>query len=222
MQDQKDFAGQLIKDNPGSLASLLILNQQFGRLPLFTMQNNLELFLLVDSTLMVKYSDNKHAIDHHQRIELKRRELKEKEKAEKRLAVGKTMPDVSLKDTLGLEISLHSLKGKKVIVYFWSALDAKSRQGNRALKKLFNTLNKKNYAIYAVSLDPGREIWKNAVKLDELDWVNVNDPEGPRSAVIKLYNLPANLPYYYLLDEDSRIKFKGQDPEKLKYAVEQL
>lgn len=218
---QEDFARNLIDNNPGSLASLLILNQRFGRKPLFDIEDDLQLFSRVDSALMERYPENKHAIDHHQRLSLKRRELQEKEQAAKRLEIGKEIPDVSLKDTSGQAVSLHSLKGKNVIMYFWSALDGRSRQSNHELKKLYKRLNHKEYAIYAISLDPGREIWKNAVKLDELNWINVNDPEGSRSAVIKLYNLPANLPYYYLLDKDSRIIFKGQDPEKLKYAIEQ-
>jgi len=95
--------------------------------------------------------------------------------------------------------------GKKVIVYFWAGWSGKSRMDNRKLVKLYKNLKTQNTEIIGVSLDENEIVWKGALKLDKLPWLQLSDLGGLRSEIKKTYNVPDDLPFYYALDEEHKI-----------------
>ena len=72
---QKSIEKTFIQQNPNSLASLIVLNYKFGMTPVLNAEEDLPVFLELDSTLSIRYPGNKHVAFHHQRIvEYKRQE----------------------------------------------------------------------------------------------------------------------------------------------------
>ncbi|MEI6681909.1 MAG: DUF4369 domain-containing protein [Bacteroidota bacterium] len=57
-----------IKNNPGSITSLIVLNYAFGMSPVLSPEEDLACYKSLDSTLGVKYPGNKHVQYHHQRV----------------------------------------------------------------------------------------------------------------------------------------------------------
>ena len=68
MEDQKLFEENMIGQNPGSLASLMMLNFKFGPGPVLNMEDDLQVYKDLDSVLTKKYPSNKHVLFHHRRI----------------------------------------------------------------------------------------------------------------------------------------------------------
>ncbi len=124
-------------------------------------------------------------------------------------------PNIVLKDTAGNFRTLKDLTGKKVLVYFWAGWNALSRQDNRKLVDLYPKLKAHNLEIYGVSFDENEKVWKGAMKLDKLPWIQVSDLEGLNSVVKKDFNVPDELPYFYIVDEKGKIVYRDHDLEKI-------
>ena len=112
--------------------------------------------------------------------------------------------------------------GQNILVYFWAGWNAKSRQDNKKLVPIYNELKQHNIEIFGVSLDENKKVWKGAIKLDKLPWIQGSDLKGLKSPVNKAYNLNDELPFYYLIDEEGRIIYKGNDVDKIIRKLEEL
>lgn len=79
---QKAYEESFINQNPGSLASLIVLNYSFGMSPVLSPDEDFGYYLKLDSGLARTNPGNKHVIYHHQRVSEYQRqmELKKLEK----------------------------------------------------------------------------------------------------------------------------------------------
>jgi peroxiredoxin len=209
--DQRLFARKFIEEHPGSLASLVALNRNFKQIELFDKIEDYSYYTLIDSSLFLKYPGNKHWEKHHE-ITLKILEKIEKDEvAAGKLSPGNLAPDIKLKGWNGQDYQLSELQGNWVIVYFWAAWDARSRQVNHELRALYSIHQDKGLEIFAISLDENEKVWKAAIKLDELNCIQVSDLKSLHSPVIPLFRVPDKLPYFYLLDRQGIIVWKGHN-----------
>jgi peroxiredoxin len=209
--DQKLFARDFIEKHPGSMASLVVLNRNFKQIEIFDRKDDFKYYNLLDSNLMLNYPGNKHAINHHEITNKLREEMRKDAQAASRLSPGNEAPDITLQGWNGQAYQLSDLRGHWVVIYFWAAWDARSRQVNHELKAFFETYQDRGVEVYAVSLDENDDIWKAAIKLDELKWIHVSDLKGLDSPVMSLFHVPDKLPYFYLLDQDGVIRYKGHN-----------
>ncbi len=218
-ESYKEAVTDMIVDNPASLASLIIINRRFGNQVVFDEQYDFYYYAIIDSGLMEKYPENKHVADHHERVEKIRFEQAARERSEKRMAPGRPAPDFELETPGGEPVSLASLKGKTVLLYFWASYDALSRKANQELVTIYKKYKRAGFEIYAVSLDSYKEMWEDAIGLDQLDWINVSDLQNIYSPAVFLYQVPEKLPYFYLLDPDQIIMMRSNNLEKVKTAL---
>jgi peroxiredoxin len=188
----------------------LIINQRFGNKKLFTRADDFDLMMFVDSNLMKKYPDNSHVLAHHQWVGKIVEEQKQQQEANAKLAPGMSAPNLNLPDPSGRQISLNSLKGKYVLLFFWKSYSPPCRADIQNLKKMYHRYKPEGFEVYAVSFDHNRKVWADVVKTENLNWINVSDLLGDRSPVKKLYNLKDELPYYYLISKKGKIISKGE------------
>jgi peroxiredoxin len=219
VENQRNYVTEFVDKNPGSLASLLVINRKLGNSKVLDEEEDFIYFHRIDSALMISYPNNMNTIDHHNRVEEVRGKMFDRFTADEKLKPGKRAPNIVVKDTNDQLHSLKSLTGKKVLICFWAGWNAKSRQDNRKLVDLYPTFSNKNLEVFGVSLDENAVIWKGAVKLDRLPGIQGSDLKGMRSEVMKDYNLPDQLPFYYLIDEDQKIIYRDKDFSKI---IEQL
>jgi len=132
-----------------------------------------------------------------------------------------TKLDPDLTDINGKRIVLSSLKGKIVLLTFWSVDSKDCIAENLQLIDIYKTYNKKGFEIYQINLDPDEEKWKREVKFDELPWISVreNDPSNPRNAI--LYNV-RTLPANYLYDREGNIVGTNLHGKALQIRLNQL
>jgi peroxiredoxin len=209
--DQKKITEKFIEDNCGSLASLLVLNRRFGQRRILSEEEDGRYYLMVDSCLSAKYPGNKHLLEHKKRVENIVQQKTVQDHWDKLLAIGQKAPDITLENPEGKSISLHSLAGKKVIVYFWASWDKNSRQVNKEMVRVYDSFKKDGLQVYAIGLESYRDTWTGAIKADGLTWINVTDYLHLQSGSITLFNVPKDLPYFYLLDEGLFIRYKGNN-----------
>jgi peroxiredoxin len=218
--EQREFTLKTIGENQGSIASLLMLNQHFAGRPVTGIEDDLDLFVKVDSALMQKYPENSHVLAHHRRVLDYREALAGQQLTEERLAPGQPIPDISLQSPENKTIKLSSLKGQPVILYFWVSWSPPCRAANHQLKELYAQYQPDGLEIYAVALDHRKRFWADAVKVDKLPWINVSDLRGMSSPVVTIYNLPEALPYFILIDEEGRIVKKANSFSNISKAVD--
>jgi peroxiredoxin len=208
VQDQRNYVIRFVEDHPGSLATLILINRNLGQTKVIDEEKDYLYLYYIDSLLQVTHPGNKHTVDHHDRVlEIKGR-IFDQYVIEEKLRPGKRAPDVVLNDTSGQPVSLKSYTGQKVILYFWAGWNAQSRADNRRLVKVYPGLRQKNTEILGISLDENEIVWKGAIRLDGLQWPQLSDLKGLYSDVKRSYNIPDELPFYYLVDEHQKIEYK--------------
>ncbi|HDR51869.1 MAG TPA: AhpC/TSA family protein [Mariniphaga anaerophila] len=200
-QAQTEFSTQFVMSNPFSMASVLALYQKFDDQEYII--KDLHTMRVAASALNTIYPNSGHVKALYQNtVQL----LQEEQNAKLRQMIqeqGENSPEIVLPDPDGNEIALSSLRGKIVLLQFWSALDRNSRILNEALAEAYRKYKNKGFEIYQVSVDDNRIEWVSAIDEDGLSWINVGDMEGSNLAA-RNYNIQT-IPYNYLLNEDGEI-----------------
>jgi len=213
--DQRKYIKEFIGKNSGSLASLIIINSKLGNNKVMDEEEDFIYFHRIDSALTINYTENKHCINHHNRVKKIRQKKLDRFIADEKLKPGKKAPDIVIRDINDQIVSLQDMGGQKILVYFWAGWNAKSRQDNKKLVAIYNELKQHNIEILGVSLDENEKVWKGAIKLDKLPWIQGSDLKGLKSPVNKAYNLNDELPFYYFVDVDKKIIFREKDVDKV-------
>jgi thiol-disulfide isomerase/thioredoxin len=132
-----------------------------------------------------------------------------------------TKLDPDLADINGKRIALSSLKGKIVLLTFWSVDSRDCIAENLQLIDIYKTYKKKGFEIYQINLDQDEEKWRREVKFDELPWISTreDDPSNPRNAM--LYNV-RTLPANYLYDRQGNIVGTNLHGKSLQIRLNQL
>jgi peroxiredoxin len=202
--NQKKEVISFISKHLNSLASLLVITNNFGPNALLTEQTNPELFLNLDSTLFRMYPENSLVNTFHLRMLDFKAEMADSKANNELLKPGLTAPEINLPDQSGKETELSSLKGKLVLVYFWSSWNALSRQTNVNLTTIYNRYHESGFEIYAISIDSDTDLWRKSFLLDKAYWKQVNDAKGLESDYCKTYAV-RSIPKMVLIGRDGKI-----------------
>jgi thiol-disulfide isomerase/thioredoxin len=213
--EQRRSAMQFLDHHCNSLASLLVLNKRFGERRILLEEKDFAYFIKVDSCLSALYPENKHLIESKKRLAVLMQNKAIIENAEKILSPGNTIPDITLKNQAGKDIQLYSLEGHPVILYFWASWDPLSRKANKMIREIAGKAKDKP-VVYAIALETYKEMWEDAIKTDGLqDWINVTDFLNVHSSAKTMFNIPDELPFFFLLDKNLIIRYKGSDFDEL-------
>jgi thiol-disulfide isomerase/thioredoxin len=219
---QRKINIEFIINNINSLASIKALYQRLNSDAYVLYDpHDLQYLKIVTDSLTRHYPNSKQvqALARDFEKEMNQMYISQIEKISKNLPQTKLDPD--LKNIGGTRIALSSLKGKYVLLTFWSIQSADCIQENLQLKEFYKLYNKKGFEIYQINLDENESDWKKAVSFDELPWVSTreDDPKDPKNAIIfNVKSLPAN----YLFDKESKIIASNIHGRALQLKLEQL
>ncbi|MFZ5428762.1 MAG: thioredoxin-like domain-containing protein [Bacteroidota bacterium] len=201
VEEQINYSTTFVSENPFSMASVLALYQKFDNENYVV--RDLQALRIAASALNSFYPQSEHVKALYQNtlqlIAMERNEQLRRLVDE----AGSSSPEIVLPDQNGNEIALSSLRGKYVLLHFWSALDQNSRILNPVLVEAYQKYRSRGFEIYQVSVDKDRQPWLNAIRNDKLTWTNVGDMNGSIQAVM-LYNIQS-VPFNYLLDREGNI-----------------
>ncbi len=196
---QRKFNIKFIIENISSMASIQALYQRIDENTYVLYQpRDLQYLKIVSDSLSVKYPVSKHvrALKENVTSELNRMYIDRMASLAAQLPATSTTP--LLPDTQDRMVSISSLKGKYVLVSFWSTTSQECINELPALKAIYSAYHGKGLEIYQVSLDPDVERWKNVVKFEELPWISVREQDPANPAYARLMNItsvPSNLLY---------------------------
>ncbi len=206
IKDQRDFSISFILDHLTSLSSIYALYQKISPEVLVLGENrDIQFMKIVADSLSVKYPDSdfvKTFVNDARSAEKRYNNMIGLQK--KIMEANTGMPDISYPDASGKVISLSSLEGKTVLLYFWSINSEASRQQNRVFEGIYQKYCRQGFEILAVCVDNDRENWLKLIRFEELSYINTFGPDFPNSENSRLYNL-RSIPSNYLIDKEGEI-----------------
>lgn len=221
-EGQRKFNIGFVLKNMKSLAAVKALYQKIDdQTYVLNTSRDLQYMKIVSDSLKVYYPDSKHtkALTSDFNNQMNRLYTS------RIMAMANSAPEVSLdpdlKDVNGKRIKLSSLKGKYVLLSFWSADSRDCITENLQLKSLYNTYSRRGFEIYQINLDADESKWRNAITFDELPWISTreDDPSNPVNA--KYYNV-RNLPANFLYDREGSLIGTNLHGRNLQIKLEQL
>jgi peroxiredoxin len=127
-----------------------------------------------------------------------------KDRLRKNQWVGKPL-DLAFTALDGSKVSLVALKGKVVLISFWSTTCQPCLREMPDLKKRRDALRPQGFEIIGISLDTDRGELERVVKKEEISWPQYFHPGGPESPVAQKYGI-RSLPVEWLVDREGVLR----------------
>ncbi len=219
---QRRFNIEFVINNINSLASVKAIYQRLNdqTYVLYEMRD-LQYMKIVSDSLTRHYPDSRHTKTLVSSFEDGMKQLN----AAKINQIIETLPeaklDPDLKDINGRQVALSSLRGKYVLLAFWSSESRDCISENLQLKDFYRLFNRKGFEIYQISLDTDESAWKSAVRFDELPWISTweDDPQKQKDALLfNVRSVPAN----YLFDPQGNIIASNLHGKALQIKLSQI
>jgi thiol-disulfide isomerase/thioredoxin len=183
--------------------------------------NDLQYLKIVTDSLTRHYPNSRHVKALSQDLTKEMNKLN----VEKIGALASMYPQVKLNPDLknldGIRISLSSLKGKYVLLTFWSFSSKECVIENLQLKEYYKLYHNKGFEIYQINLDENESDWKKAVRYDELPWISTREDEPGNPVNARLFNVKT-LPSNFLFDKEGNIIGSNLHDKILQLKLEQL
>ena len=222
INEQRKFTIGFILKNMTSLAAVKALYQKIDdQSYVLNQTRDLQYMKIVSDSLKKYYPNSQHTKALMSDFTNEMNQLYSRQLSQLSNALPETKLDPSLKDINGRRVTLSSLKGKYVLLTFWSAGSRECIVENLQLKEFYKNYKKKGFEIYQINLDQDESTWKNAVKFDELPWISTreDDPSNPKNAL--LYNVKS-VPVNYLYDPKGNIIASNLHGKSLQLKLDQL
>jgi thiol-disulfide isomerase/thioredoxin len=199
MRYKRSLATAYIKQTPNSIISLRLLTDFYYLDGSADDTLYYQLYNSLDTTIRQSYTGKKLEADVKQRYAV---------------AIGRPAPLLELPDS---SHQLHPIyqPGQFTLINFWASWCMPCKREHPTLVKLFNQFSENAFTIVSISLDQNRSAWVNAVKADNLQWLQLSDLKGWKSQVATLYGLK-QIPFNILLDASGAIIGKNLRMDEIK------
>jgi peroxiredoxin len=135
--------------------------------------------------------------------------------------VGKTVPELVMRDPNGKDISISSFKGKYLLIDFWASWCGPCRMENPNVVKAYNEFKSKNFTILGVSLDKDKDSWKKAIAQDHLNWPQMSDLKYWNSQAVETFGFQG-IPFNVLVDPSGKVIAESLRGEELDAKLRQV
>lgn len=210
---QKRYTIRFIVENMSSLSSIYALYQKYDPQNLVLGESSdLQYYKSVADSLEVHYPDIALVQSLRADIQRKENEINTAFKVEKLLEQADEeitgLLDLKIPDRNGDSITLSSLQGKVILVYFWASENPNSVESLLSVRSTYEKYHGRGFEIYAISLDNDRRQWIQSIDYNEFDWVNVSELTYPDSRANLFYNV-TSLPSNFLINREGDIIAKN-------------
>lgn len=207
MDNDKVFKKKMIKENPDSFVSIMILTDLM-RMNSYPSNEIREMYEGLGEN--VKNSSLGQSL---------------KENLDKRSAtdVGAKAPDFSGPTPDGDELSLKEAMGEVTILDFWAAWCKPCRKENPNVVRIYNKYHDKGLNIIGVSLDrPGqKDKWVQAIEDDGLEWQHVSNLQFWQDPIARKYGI-RSIPATFILDKNGTIVAKNLRGDDLEEKISEM
>ncbi|WP_158275241.1 TlpA disulfide reductase family protein [Pedobacter sp. HMWF019] len=135
---------------------------------------------------------------------------------EHNLLLGKKAPLFNLTSITGDAVALDQLikNNKYVLIDFWASWCTPCRATNRNIAPLYKDLKSRGIEVVSISVDENNELWKKAVKSDQIPWLQLISP-SIKSRTVMDYHV-STLPSTFLIDRDGFVVKQNMEIDDLK------
>jgi thiol-disulfide isomerase/thioredoxin len=192
--------------HPKALISLFMIQSMF-RYPDFDLEKVKKMYDKMDTELKNTTFGKKLNEQFLEKLAAKASKTKVKPE------VGTIAPNFSAPSPSGKNISLKESLGKVTLIDFWASWCGPCRKENPNLVMLYNNFHTKGLNIIGVSLDNDATKWKDAIKLDNLNWIQISNLKQWQDPIAQMYSIE-QIPSSFLLDEKGKIiaiDLRGQE-----------
>jgi thiol-disulfide isomerase/thioredoxin len=129
---------------------------------------------------------------------------------------------IAMKNEEGLEFNVSSLSNKKIIYLdFWASWCGPCRSSHAELNRLYEKYKALGFEIVGISLDGKRDLWQEAIKKDNINWINVSELKGFESDIVKNYFIDS-IPFNIVIDGNRKIIATDIDKGELEQLLKNL
>ena len=143
------------------------------------------------------------------------------EKARENIGLGKPLPDFTVTLLTGESLTLSDLRGKVVLVDFWSTNCPPCVKEMPALKNLYAKYHPQGFEIIGISLDVDLEKLTAFVRENDLRWKIVCSGKSLLDETVQLYKVNAQ-PSLWLIDREGILRYFDVRGESLEQAIRAL
>lgn len=191
-----------IMENPLSITSAAALFQKFNNnLYVFQEPTDVYVFEKIRDTLATVYPGNDYVNAVSQAIEARHNADMMNEMLN---AADYGIPEIKMTDFYGKEHSLSELKGKVIMLSFWSTAQEEHKIFNQEMVPVYDKYHDRGFEIFQVCVDSDKPVWASVVRSQNLPWICVNDGLGLQSPAVAAYNLNS-IPTLFIISRDSDI-----------------
>lgn len=215
------FARMHIINNPGSITSAYLALQRLSSgLRVFTEPSDAVIFLSCYDSLKTIYPNSGYTRSLRDEIDARENIMKLNSMLESAETMG--FPDLTMPDINGQMQTLSDLKGKVILLSFWSVAMADQKMFNIPLAELYGKYHDKGLEIYQISLDVDKAVWASIVKSQGLKWISVNDGRGKYSSAVTSYNV-TSIPTMFVIDREGNLVGRDvKDTDDLEKLIRKL
>jgi peroxiredoxin len=137
-------------------------------------------------------------------------------KLNKEPKIGEQFVDFKMSDPNGKSKRLSDLKGKTILLEFWSSSCGPCLLENTNLVKTYKRFKTKGFEVFAVSLDQDKNSWLQAIEKGNLNWEHVSDLKGFDNEASLIYGVNG-IPDNFLIDKNGIIigrNLRGDELDK--------
>lgn len=134
--------------------------------------------------------------------------------------IGATAPDFSGTTKEGEMVALKDLRGRYVLVDFWSSTCTWCRAETPHIRKVYDAFAGDRFTVLGVSQDTSREPWIHAMEEDSTTWPQILLDRDKIGLVNRDYNVQG-IPLILLIDPEGKILARDLRGEAIYEAVEE-
>lgn len=144
--------------------------------------------------------------------------IQERAKVLEPILLGKQVRNLTLADSSKKYQALYNVKASYTVLYFWDPDCGHCKKVTPVLKTLYEKVKSDGVEVYAVCTEVEIDKWKKYIRENELEWINVADPEL-RNNFRYEFDITST-PQIFLLDKEKKILAKRIEVETLKQILE--
>ncbi|MFN0190086.1 MAG: thioredoxin-like domain-containing protein [Bacteroidia bacterium] len=134
------------------------------------------------------------------------------------LLLGKVVKNLILPDSNGVYQALHAVNAPFTILYFWDPDCGHCKKVTPKVKAYYDKVKSKGIKVFAVCTEVEMEKWKNYIKENKLDWINVADPELHNN-FRQDFDIQTT-PQIFILDKDKKILARKLDEDNMEKVLD--
>ena len=137
------------------------------------------------------------------------------------IRLGMKAPDFNVMDFKGNRVHLSEYKGDIVVIDFWATWCDPCIQEFPEVKKMYRTFRDRGVQFIGVSLDDEIEELKGFVRGEKVEWLQIFEGMRWKGRISKMYNVE-KIPIMFVLDQESMVRYIGNDKKKITRVIARL